>query len=208
MTPLADFMAMTLVVLLALFIICGPMHASLIIATIGLLMGFYSALKMEMYMNKSRFESWTASEPNSTGLGPDPYGPADAFADDRVALFDTAGAPRPYPGAILLDAGSQWPDTAAGARDLRRGENAAAPRGNFYNFGRTAAPETAGPCTDGEANAEEIDGDEANTYQVRSRNDPVRITAGTMGRQRDMDRYLREEVLEAEEREWWGRHEI
>ena len=24
----------------------------------------------------------------------------------------------------------------------------------------------------------------------------------------DMDRYLREEVLEAEEREWWGRHEI
>jgi len=34
------------------------------------------------------------------------------------------------------------------------------------------------------------------------------VTAGTMRRQRDMDKYLREEVAEAEERYWWGRHEI
>lgn len=59
-----------------------------------------------------------------------------------------------------------------------------------------------------EANDEDIDGDEANTYQVRARNDMVRATAGTMRRQRDMDKYLREEVAEAEDRYWWGRHEL
>jgi len=59
-----------------------------------------------------------------------------------------------------------------------------------------------------EANDEDIDGDEANTYQVRARNDMVRATAGTMRRLRDMDKYLREEVAEAEDRYWWGRHEL
>ena len=58
-----------------------------------------------------------------------------------------------------------------------------------------------------EANDEDIDGDEAGTYQARSRNDSVRATAGTMRRSRDMDKYLREEVAEAEPRYWWGRHE-
>ena len=113
-----------------------------------------------------------------------------------------------YGEAIILDADSQWPNSAAGSRDRITGQNETAPLGNFYDSGRNAAPETPGPCVDSEANGDEIDADEANTYQVRSRNDPVRVITGSMERQRDMDRYLREEVLEAEEREWWGRHEI
>jgi hypothetical protein len=96
-------------------------------------------------------------------------------------------------------------------------------QGDVYNFGRTAAPpgdyyssaiakaamaEAAIAAVMTEANDEDIDGDEANTYQVRARNDMVRATAGTMRRQRDMDKYLREEVAEAEDRYWWGRHEL
>ena len=113
-----------------------------------------------------------------------------------------------YPGSIMLDADSQWPANAAGSRDRTRLDEAAAPAGNVYNYGRTAAEPTPEVCFDGEANDEEIDADEQNTYQVRSRNDEVRVVAGTMQRQRNVDRYLREEVEEAEDREWWGRDEL
>ena len=113
-----------------------------------------------------------------------------------------------YPGSIMLDADSQWPANAAGSRDRTRLDEVAAPAGNVYNYGRTAAEPTPEVCFDGEANDEEIDADEQNTYQVRSRNDEVRVVAGTMQRQRNVDRYLREEVEEAEDREWWGREEL
>ena len=56
-------------------------------------------------------------------------------------------------------------------------------------------------------NNDELDGDERMNYQSRSRNDPIRVTAGTMNRRQDMDKYLREEVEEEEGRVWWGRHE-
>ena len=80
--------------------------------------------------------------------------------------------------------------------------------GGYYNYGRTGADTVPDPSQDNEANADELDADELNTYQVRSRNDAVRVTAGTMNRQRDLDRYLREEVAEAEDRYWWGRQEV
>ena len=35
----------------------------------------------------------------------------------------------------------------------------------------------------------------------------LRVTAGTMRRRRALDPYLREELEEAEDRVWWGRHE-
>ena len=131
-----------------------------------------------------------------------------------ISSLDTKGA---YPGAIdcansapsLLD--QEWP--GAGTTDRLVTDNRS--QGDVYNFGRTAAPPgdsysasaIAGAAMT-EANDEDIDGDEANTYQVRARNDMVRATAGTMRRRRDMDKYLREEVAEAEDRYWWGRHEL
>ena len=35
-----------------------------------------------------------------------------------------------------------------------------------------------------------------------------RVTAGTMNRRRDLDKYLREEVEMAENERWWGRNEV
>ena len=195
MQTLTDFMALTLVVMLIIFITCGTQHTTLFITTLSLLFAVFSMYRME------KLAAASTAAPASTAAAA--TGSAGPIKEGFMAHEE-----RPYPGAIELDVGNQWPSTAAGSRDRLWLENAGAPSGNFYNYGRSAAPETPGPCADGEANAEDIDADEANTYQVRSRNDPVRATAGTMRRQRDMDRYLREETLEAEERLWWGRHEI
>ena len=208
MKTLTDFMALTLVVMLVIFITCGTQHTTLFITTLSLLFAVFSMYRMEKLASTAgslaAAASGVAATSGATSGSPTP--PAkDGFAAGKYDFLDEL---RPYPGAIELDADSQWPASAAGTRDRDRGEDAAAPKGNFYNYGRASAPETAGPCADGEANADDIDADEANTDPVRSRNDPVRITAGTMRRQSDMDRYFREEVLEAEEREWWGRHEI
>ena len=80
--------------------------------------------------------------------------------------------------------------------------------GNPYDLDRIHSPAAAGACVDDEANDAEIDGDELATYQARPSNDATRVAAGTMNRRRDMDRYFREEVEEAEDRQWWGRHEV
>jgi hypothetical protein len=200
MKTLTDFMALTLVVMLVIFITCGTQHTTLFITTLSLLFAVFSMYRMEKIASAAGGAAGAAPAGVPSAASKDKFvaGKNPAFLDEL----------RPYPGAIELDADSQWPASAAGTRDQDRGDYAAAPKGNFYNYGRVSAPETAGPCADGEANADEIDLDEKNTYQVRSRNDPVRITAGTMRRQSEMDRYFREEVLEAEERVWWGRHEI
>lgn len=100
----------------------------------------------------------------------------------------------------------------AGARghvDRLAGDNARRrPEGNPFDLGRTATPMAAGPEVDDEANADEVDFDEANTYQARSRNDETRVIAGTMRRRAEMDKYFREEVEEREDLPWWGRHEL
>ena len=106
-----------------------------------------------------------------------------------------------YPGAIDAPKIS-WMAAQSGITD--RVSGVPTQDANFYNYGRSAAPRAG---TDDDANDEDIDGDEAITYQARSRNDAVRVTTGTMRRRRDLDKYLREEVDEAEERIWWGRHE-
>ena len=211
MKTLTDFMALTLVVMLVIFITCGTQHTTLFITTLSLLFAVFSMYRMEKLASTAGSVAAVAAAAaggvaaaSGTASG-SPTPSKDGFAAGKYSFLDEL---RPYPGAIELDADSQWPASAAGTRDRDRADDAAAPKGNFYNYGRASAPETAGPCADGEANADDIDADEANTYQVRSRNDPVRITAGTMRRQIEMDRYFREEVLEAEDREWWGRHEI
>ena len=59
-----------------------------------------------------------------------------------------------------------------------------------------------------ESNDGEIDGDENMVNLSVLRNDPTRVISGTMNRRRDMDKYLREETEESENRQWWGRNEI
>jgi len=120
--------------------------------------------------------------------------------------MEAINLPGRYPGAIDFDEYDS--DAAYGHRDLAENDNAYAPLGNPYNVNRVAFTKASGPCLDDEANDDEIDGDERATYQARSRNDATRVTAGTMNRRKVLEGYLNEEVLEAEEREWWGRHEI
>ncbi len=120
------------------------------------------------------------------------------------------GPPPVYPGAIDTDEyDTDEYDTAPGYghRDRSEGDNDRAPAGNAYNPSRLGAPRAAGECLDDEANDDELDGDERMNYQANSRNDPLRATAGSMNRRRDLDKYLREEVEEEEDSRWWGRHE-
>lgn len=111
-----------------------------------------------------------------------------------------------YRGAINMNDDDDY--RMYGHRDRYRGEDDYAPQGNLYNVGRSHAPVAAGACQDDEANDDEIDGDERITYQARSRNDPVRVTIGTLNRRSALDKYLREELDEEENRRWWGRHEV
>jgi hypothetical protein len=112
--------------------------------------------------------------------------------------------PQHYQGAIDID---EY-DTELGNHDRSKHENDRAPYGNPFNMNRVSAPHAASACFDDEANDDELDGDERINYQALSRNDPSRTTAGTMGRRAGLDAYLREEVVEEENRVWWGRHEV
>ena len=52
-----------------------------------------------------------------------------------------------------------------------------------------------------------LDGDERITHQVRSRNDPERVWAGALQKKAFIEPYVAEELADAEDRPWWGRHE-
>ncbi len=112
-----------------------------------------------------------------------------------------------YLGAINID---EYDDSAPGLgqHDRLEGDNSAAPEGNPFNPSRVAAPFAADACIDDEANNDEIDGDERTNYQALSRNDPTRAIIGSMNSRCGLDKYLREEVEEAEDETWWGRHEL
>jgi hypothetical protein len=140
--------------------------------------------------------------------------PPPTLADDSVAI---AGGPAPYPGAI--DPGERvgqeglLPEYArAGYRDARAGE--AVGEGNPYAISsRTAVPGVAPrgcntfPCGDIEDNNDEITGDERIVNNSLPRNEPTRVTAGTLDRRRMMTKYLEEEVAADESSRWWGQHE-
>lgn len=120
-----------------------------------------------------------------------------------------------YPGAVELaddydEARGDAPDSFLqwGHRDRMALDAPNAPEGNPFAYGKIATPAAASPCVDDEANDAEMDADELNTYQARSRNDQTRVDAGTMRRRRDLDKYLREEVESSENLWWWGRHEV
>jgi hypothetical protein len=114
-------------------------------------------------------------------------------------------SPGRYLGAFDADEFDTFP--GLGHHDRTELDNVSASDGNPFNLSRISAPHAAEACIDDEANADELDGDERINYQMRSRNDPSRVAAGTMNRSCDLDKYLREEVEEESDREWWGRHE-
>lgn len=129
---------------------------------------------------------------------------------------------RSYPGAIDYQErpphsfGGVTPDGASdlpqwdsfGFSDLGGYEARHFAEGNPFGLNRAQAPRAAGPCTDDEANNDEYDGDDRIARSGLTRNEPTRVTAGTINRKRDLDPYLREEVEEYEDLNWWGRHEV
>jgi hypothetical protein len=186
-------LALTLVIIIVIVLVCAD--PTIVVALVAALLGFcaaYYALGDRSHKDRGAQEAF-----NPLPGAPAPYAVA---ATPRQAATEHA-----YPGAIDID---EY-DTEAphGHRDLTEGDNDFMPQGNPYNIGRVSAQLAADSCIDDEANDDQIDGDERITYQVRARNDETRVAAGTMNRRRDMDKYFREEVAEAEDREWWGRHE-
>jgi hypothetical protein len=115
-----------------------------------------------------------------------------------------------YPGAIAPDA-----ETDSEGADV--GLFGAAPAGD--DSGEAATGDDSGAAATGDAGDDAADdaaaaekqtpadGDRLMRRSALSRNDPTRVTAGTMRRRRDLDEYLREEVEAEEGRDWWGRDE-
>lgn len=213
-------LALTFVVVMIIVMICPDAMTALVI--IGALLGFYAA-----------YVAAGAADGTGGGFGAEPkaprwashHAPAAARCEGGVCPVKEGynplpGAPAPhalmsvsrapsdighYPGAI--DADEYDSEAAYGHRDRTEGDNEGAPAGNPFNRNRVSFQPAADACIDDEANDAEMDGDELMTHHGRARNDPERVTAGTMNRRRDLDKYFREEVEEAEDREWWGRYE-
>ena len=204
-------LALTFVIVVIIVLTCPDLATAIII--ISALLGFYAAYEAA---GRDRFVSNWASHhppvpvrceggicPVKEGFNPLPGAPAP------YAVTAAPGArprnPGRYPGAVDIDEYDTEADY--GHRDRTEGDGDRAPVGNPYNRGRISAPPAADACIDDEANDAEMDGDELMSFHGYARNDPERVTAGTMNRRRDLDKYLREEVTESEDREWWGRHE-
>jgi hypothetical protein len=191
------FLALTFIVIVIVALLCPDAATALII--IGLLLGLAAAYQASGLAGPR----WaTGSQAPREGYMPLPGAQAPYAVASMTAPLADAGR---YPGAIDIDEYDS--EAEYGHRDRTEGDNENLPRGNPFNTNRISYPPRAGACIDDEANDAEIDGDEGMVYQGTQRNDPTRVTAGTMNRRRDLDRYFREEVEEAEEREWWGRHE-
>jgi hypothetical protein len=211
------FLALTVVVIMVVILMCPDFLD--VILLVGLLLAIYGAgvhgaqntapdRRKEGFNLPGTGAPYAATvpwPPNATGLE---LAPPSQFPPGQTpeGPVESLSLPGRYPGAIDFDEYDSDPEY--GFRDLASDDNANAPQGNPFDLNRVAFTMAAGPCLDDEANDDEIDGDERVTYQARARNDATRVTAGTMNRRKMMEPYLSEEVLEAEEREWWGRHEI
>ena len=108
-------------------------------------------------------------------------------------------------GAYDMSSDDAW---TQGHEDRLTEEYEYAPEGNPFDLSRTKAPYAAPPCIDDEANDDDYDIDERNTYQARSRNDQTRVDAGTMNRRKWIKQFVNEELDERENAYWWGRHEL
>ncbi len=193
--------ALTFVLIIVVALIAPRVFV--VLALIGLLIAFLCAVS-EHYA------------PPST-LRPDKFWPIPGEPAPHAVFSYTQPSPMKgvYPGAVELaddydEARGDAPDSFLqwGHRDRMELDAPNAPEGNPFAYGKIATPAAASPCIDDEANDAEMDADELNTYQARSRNDQTRVDAGTMRRRRDLDKYLREEVDQYEDQWWWGRHEV
>lgn len=186
-------LALTIVVVLIVVFMCAD--PAVVAAIVAALVGFCAAYIVLGGQRGARdgSEHFFAPLPGA----PAPYA---VSAEPRQAATEHR-----YPGAI--DPDEYDSEAAYGHRDLTEGDNDYMPYGNPFNTGRISAPLAADACIDDEANDDQLDGDERNAYQVRSRNDATRVTAGTMNRRQDVDKFFREELEQEQDREWWGRHE-
>lgn len=91
-----------------------------------------------------------------------------------------------------------------GHRDLKKNENRNAPIGNIANITATNAPYASAIPIYSELSTNALDYDESNAFQGLARNDPLRPTIGIIDRGSMMDSFLREELEDAEGKEWWG----
>ncbi len=203
------FIALTIVVILVVILSCADRATMFLI--VGLLVGIGLAYSTTVgaggkheHKSESRDGSMEHQRPRE-GFFPVPGAPAPYPVSALYPAAPAPAYPNRYPGAIDTDEYETEADY--GHRDRTEGDSQALPQGNPFNPGRVAFPPAAGPEVDDEANDAEIDADELNTYQGRSRNDSTRVTAGTMNRRKDLDKYFREELDEAYDREWWGRAE-
>jgi hypothetical protein len=147
-------------------------------------------------------EGFRMSPPDAVSVPPaEPGPPLEAGAEGAAGAGSPGDAWRDYRGAVDL--------TRLGGdayRDASRGD--ARPAGAPWLAGRDRPEPPAAPCYDDEANDDEMQGDEAAANQGLARNDATRVTAGMVRRHPFVRRYLEEEVAEAQDREWWGTHEL
>lgn len=76
---------------------------------------------------------------------------------------------------------------------------------NPFQLNRVRGAAEPAPCDYSVEAADVMDSDRKTVEHVRWRHDPHRVAAGVMDRKRLMDKYVREELDEEEDSQWWGR---
>ena len=128
----------------------------------------------------------------------------DGFTDAPEIRRDDAKVPDEPPSYSHVE--------LSGAAPLPAGQGAAPlPAGQGAVYGGDidqpdGAPTVGQPCAM-ESSTSGFDADEKTVHNARLRNEPTRVTAGTMRRQKMIDPYVREDLETDEASIWWGRHE-
>jgi len=213
------FLLLTFIVIFIVMILSPDVTTALLI--IGLLVGVAVYLRNQhekLTYRDSGVLPGSPEFPSGAAVTPAPFAPSGAPV--TPAPFAPSGAPSgspsgaPYRGAIDVDGETdmyalEYDEFGEyGHEDSPYSAAMSAPYGNPFDLDSMGSPAAARADFDDEANNDEMDGDERITYQQRSRNDPTRVTAGTMNRHKMLDPYLRGEVEEEADSPWWGRHEV
>ena len=202
------FLALTVVVILIVILIAPDLTAAALAAGLAASLYVLSArpepARPGPAETKAARGSGGRAEAFTTATTAPPGAGAPAFP--RVPL--TAGRPAErYPGAIDFGRAGHDEAPALGHVDWDAAARDDVPAGNPFDPGRVSSPQAAAPCADDDALLA-LDGDELNVLQVRSRNDPERVWAGIYRRKALVARYVAEELKMAEQRRWWGNHEV
>jgi len=199
------FLMLTLIVMIVVILVAQNLTTAIII--IGLISSFLiisSQLTMMGDRHLATCRGQKAKEEFTMATTAPPGEGAPAFP----VVPETEPPAEGYPGAIDFGETTVG-DEALALGHVDWGEKARdnVPVGNPFSTNRVASPQAAPPCVDDDAIAL-YDGDELNTYQVRSRNNPERVWAGIYRRKALLDRYVREELDERENTRWWGAQEV